>query len=310
MSCASPLAFFVYRRPDYTARVFERIQAARPPVLLIIADGPRSIEEEKLCEQTRDLVSSINWDCQVKRLYAEHNLGCKKRLVSGLSWVFEQVEEAIILEDDCLPSDAFFPFCDELLDRYRNEARVAMITGCNFQEGHLVGDASYYFSRYAHVWGWATWRRAWQVYDPDLLAWPAQKRSSSFQKRFTPQEWRYWSPIFDAMYAQNLDTWDYQWLFSLLFNATCSVVPNANLISNIGFGEDATHTRGGSPLAALPFGELHTPLIHPDNLEISTAADKRSFDRVFAPEMQAPPHILSRVFRKLRNFTHIFSTSP
>ena len=170
----APVAFFIFKRPALTARVFERIRAAKPPRLLVVADGPRPSrpEEAQLCEATRKVVSTPDWPCELLVNFADENLGNRRRLSSGLNWVFEQCDQAIILEDDCLPSASFFPFCSEMLNRYRDDARIMHISGDNFQDGHRSGTGSYYFSRYSLSWGWASWRRAWRHYDVALSMWP------------------------------------------------------------------------------------------------------------------------------------------
>jgi len=163
----TPILFLVFNRPNTTQRVFNVIRQVKPKQLFVAADGPRrdkGADEEK-CEATREIVKQIDWDCEVKTLFREENLGCGKAVSSAITWFFENVEEGIILEDDCLPNLDFFGYCEELLDRYRDNREVMFIGGDNFQKGKKWGDASYYFSAYNHVWGWATWKRTWDIYD-------------------------------------------------------------------------------------------------------------------------------------------------
>src|SRR5579871_4386735 len=163
----TPVALIVFNRPDTTRQVFQEIRRVRPPVLLVVADGPRRDhpEDEQLCRETRAVAEEVDWPCQVLTEYSDVNLGCRHRPASGLDWVFSQVEEAIILEDDCVPHPSFFRFCSELLSRYRDDARIGTIAGTNVQGGRKRGGASYYFSKYPTIWGWASWRRAWALYD-------------------------------------------------------------------------------------------------------------------------------------------------
>src|SRR5687767_13684909 len=163
----TPVALLVFNRPQATARVFEAVARARPPRLLVVADGPRADrpDDGELCHQTRAIIERVDWPCEVMKDYSDTNLGCRKRVSSGLDWVFSNVADAIILEDDCLPEPSFFPFCEELLERYRDDERVAMIRAGNFLEGRRVASTSYYFSRWFHIWGWATWARAWKHND-------------------------------------------------------------------------------------------------------------------------------------------------
>ena len=197
----TPVVFLIFRRPDLTARVFETIRQAQPAKLLIVADGARNEEEAILCQQTRTVTELIDWDCEVLRNYSDVNLGCRQRISSGITWAFEQVEEAIILEDDCLPHPSFFSYCQELLDYYREDKRIWCISGNNFQDGQLRGDGSYYFSNYPHCWGWASWQRAWQKYDRNLTNWEAFRNSKHLNSIFnSKREVKYWHGILERLH--------------------------------------------------------------------------------------------------------------
>jgi hypothetical protein len=279
------VAFLIFNRPETTARVFAEIARARPPRLLVVADGPRAGRpgEAELCRATRAVVERVDWDCEVLTNFAETNLGCQARVSSGLNWVFEQVEEAVILEDDCLPHPSFFPFCDELLERYRDDERVMAVSGDNFQFGRARTPHSYYFSRYPHIWGWASWRRAWRHYDIEMKAWPAL-RETDWLRSLTSnrEEARYWRKIFDLVWSGEKSTWDYQWVFTCWARGGLTALPEVNLISNIGWGAAATHTSAGvSPLGDIPTAEMKFPLRHPERVERNDAADRYTFMRVF-----------------------------
>ena len=170
----TPIALFIFNRPDTTQKVFSAIRDSKPTKLLIVADGPRPErpEEEEICTATRAIVNQVDWPCEVLTNFADHNLGCKARISSGLNWVFETVEEAIILEDDCVPSLSFFPFCEQLLEQYRHDSRIMSISGSNFQFGKNKTSYSYHFSHFFHGWGWASWQRAWEHCDLNLGLWP------------------------------------------------------------------------------------------------------------------------------------------
>jgi hypothetical protein len=170
----TPVAFIIFNCPETTDRVFEQIAKAKPSKLLVIADGPRenSPGEAERCAAVRSIIDNVDWDCEVLTNYSDVNLGCKRRIASGLDWVFDTVEEAIILEDDCLPDPTFFRFCDELLEKYRDDERITMISGDNFQFDRKKTDSSYYFSRDPHIWRWASWRHVWKNYDVDMQLWP------------------------------------------------------------------------------------------------------------------------------------------
>ena len=170
----TPILFLIFNRPDTTFKVFEEIRKIKPAKLYIAADGPRPnvIGEEEKCTASRNIIKQVDWDCDVKTLFREKNLGCKIAVSSAISWFFENVEEGIILEDDTFPTQSFFWFCQELLDFYRNDSRIMHISGNNFQLGKIRGEGSYYFSKYNHIWGWATWKRAWRFYDVSLNTFP------------------------------------------------------------------------------------------------------------------------------------------
>lgn len=295
----APVVFVIFNRPDKAAITFEAIAKAKPKKLLVIADGARShvVGEYARCQETRAIIDRVDWECEVLKNFSEVNLGCKMRLATGLDWVFQMVPEAIILEDDCLPAPEFFQFCDELLEHYRFDEDVGMISGCNFQEGIKRGGADYYFSQFCHIWGWATWARAWQKYDVQIAAWP-QLQSTGWLKDLglTKSEQKHWEKSFNKVYSQGLDTWDHQWTFACWKNKMISAMPNINLISNIGFGEGATHTQGRSIFSNIPTGSLRFPLIHPNQVELDMEADR------FTAKHQFTDSYLWKIYRKLRAY--------
>lgn len=276
----TPIVFLIFNRPDTTAKVFEVIRQAKPKKLLIVADGPRYDSEVSLCQEARSITESVEWDCEVLRNYANVNLGCRKRVSSGLDWAFLEVEEAIILEDDCLPRLEFFHFCSELLERYRFNDKVWSICGHNFLKHNTSQVDSYYFSRYPDPWGWATWRRAWKNCDHSLVKWPAFKKRKELSKSFSNEfEILYWTCVFDKLHYKNRpNTWDYAWIFSCLSSQSYSIRSCINLVSNIGFGENATHTKeSNSPLANLPTFTL-SQIQHPLHLKENADLDLQLFN--------------------------------
>ena len=294
---AVPVAFVIFNRPDTTERVFAEIARARPPKLLVVGDGPRPNRpgEAGKVAATRDIIERVDWDCEVLTNYSEANLGCRNRVASGIDWVFEQVPEAIILEDDCLPDPTFFRYCEELLERYRDDQRISMIGGSNFQFGRRRSEASYYFSRYNHIWGWASWRRAWRHYDRRAATWPALRDGGWLQTLIRgADERRYWARVFQAVHEEKIDTWDYQWNLAAWSQGMVAIVPETNLIANIGFGAGATHTRGASPYAAMKTGAMAFPLRHPEILLPHAAADALTASGMFVSSMPR------RVLNKLR----------
>lgn len=267
MGLNTPVAFLIFNRPDTTELVFREIARARPRKLLVVADGarPDRAGEAEKCAAARAIIERVDWDCEVLKNYSDINLGCKKRVSSGLDWVFETVEEAIVLEDDCLPSHSFFPFCEELLERYRHDSRVMQICGSNFLKGWKRNEYSYYFSNYGPIWGWASWRRAWKFYDVEMKLWPELKEKRLYEDFcINPEEAEQRQRIYDKVFSGELDTWDYQWGFAKLINSGLSITPHANLISNIGFGADATHTSSDdNQYGELERMALEFPLSHP-----------------------------------------------
>lgn len=273
----TPVLFLIFNRPNTTQRVFNEIREAKPTKLFVAADGPRNDKEGEVekCQAARDVIKQVDWDCEVNKLYRNKNLGCKLAVSSAIHWFFENVEEGIILEDDTLPNQSFFRFCEELLERYRDDKRVFVITGNNFQFGRKRTNYSYYFSRYNHCWGWATWRRAWHYYDGEMKIWPEIK-SKNWLKDVLGDSGavRYWSYIFQRVYENKIDTWDYQWTFSCWMQNGLTITPCVNLVSNIGFGSGATHTRGKkSRYCEIPTEDIYFPLRHPPFVIRNTKAD-------------------------------------
>lgn len=287
----TPVAFFIFKRADTASRVFQEIRKARPPKLLIVADGPRNEAEAEKCRLTRQVVEAVDWECEVLRNYSEANLGCNVRMVSGLDWVFSQVEEAIILEDDCLPDPSFFRFCQELLERFRNDERIMMISGDNFQNGRRRLDTSYYYSRIFHIWGWASWRRAWIHNDASMPLWPAIRDGGWLEDIVgDPDSVRFYRKVFQESYEGTYNlSWDFKWNLSCWLANGLSVMPNVNLISNIGFGVDATYaTDPNCDLANMPAGSVSFPLVHPAFMFQNRQADLDTMRKQFSLPAPVP----------------------
>lgn len=282
MPCPTPIVFLIFRRPEVTARVFEAIRQAQPRLLLVVADGPRDEAEAVLCEQARAVTEQVDWDCQVLRNYAAVNMGCRDRISSGISWAFEQVEEAIILEDDCLPHPSFFTYCSDLLERYCHDERVMAISGDNFQGGQRRSSYSYYFSKYPHCWGWATWRRAWQHWHVNPKLW-LDFRDSGLMATICEEvdEAQFWRRIFDQFFLQEQRSiWDYPWTLACWSQGGLTALPEVNLVSNIGFGAGATHTSRATAEAGLATADLGS-ITHPLFVVRHRGADRYTFDHHF-----------------------------
>lgn len=278
----TPVAFIIFNRPEETRRVFQTIAAVRPPRLLVVADGPRSAEEAARCEATRAVIQEVDWDCEVLTNFADKNLGCRTRVSSGLDWVFQQCEEVIVVEDDCLPHPTFFPYCEELLARFREDERVGMICGSNFDAARKTTDNSYFFNLNVTAWGWASWRRVWQHYDVEMKLWHELRETDWLEQLLVnPVAVRYWRETFDFTASGQADTWDYQFFFTWWARNALAAIPRENLVSNIGFGTSSTHTRDTLPtMANLPVKSLTFPLQHPRDVSIDREADQRAFKKI------------------------------
>jgi hypothetical protein len=279
----TPVVLIIFNRPDTTSHVFAEIRKARPPQLLVIADGPREKRSDDLekCRAARAIIEKVDWPCKVMTNYAGQNLGCKHRVSSGLDWVFSLVEEAIILEDDCLPHPSFFRYCEELLERYRDDRRIGMISGHNVLFGYQRTADSYYYSSIPHIWGWATWRRNWEAYDFRISSWPRVRDAGLLQDIFHSDiEVKSWTSIFDCQYDGVFDTWDYQLVFASLTNNWLNITPNVNLISNLGFGGEATHTHNLKDILAKQLTEeIVFPLTHPSFVINDRVSERKVFNR-------------------------------
>ncbi|MFN8003666.1 MAG: glycosyltransferase family 2 protein [Acidobacteriota bacterium] len=295
----TPVALIIFNRPDLAARTLAAIAAARPETLLVIADGPRPDRPEDVerCAQTRAVIEHVDWECKVLTNFAETNLGCGLRPLTGINWVFEQVEDAIILEDDCLPHPTFFPYCEELLARYRDDERVMMIGGLNFLGKWQTPYQNYHFSYFGSSWGWASWRRAWRLNDYEMKLWPTVLEARLLEQMFPdPVHCQYWKDTFQRVYDQQIaGVWDYQWLLACWINSGFRIFPEVNLISNLGFRDDATHTFGDGPYANMPTVGVRLPLQHPPFVMRSAEADALIAERFCVEEgyrWQPPPPTL------------------
>lgn len=273
--------FMIFNRFDTTKQVFEAIRQAKPPRLYIAADGPRDSrpgEDEKV-KTVRDYVMEhIDWACEVKALFREKNLGCKYAVSGNITWFFENEEMGIILEDDCLPCQSFFWFCEELLNKYREDERVWQICGSDYVGGTVANNwgASYRFSKYGPIWGWASWRRAWKYYDSDLKNWCLMSQKQIISSAYTDKQERSARLILgNQLHKGEIDTWDFQWGFAKNYNSALSIIPLGNMIINIGLGLDATHTTNVDKRMPKNFFEQSFPLIHPTFILTNAKLDQK-----------------------------------
>lgn len=292
--CPTPVLFLIQRRPEVTARVLEAIRQARPSCLLVAADGP---EEDVLCVRTRQLVlAGIDWPCEVQTRFSQQRLGCRKAIAGALDWAFALHERLIVVEDDCLPDATFFSFCTELLERYENDPRVMQVCGSNQCDMAGPGGVSYFASRFAMVWGWASWRRAWRLYDATMAAWPSLRDSPDWPAscRIAGEAaWR--RQLYDSACSGKIDAWSIAFEFARELNAGVSLIPSVNLVSNLGWGEGATHTHDpNDPRAHMKASSMSFPLRHPESLIPHDQADEAYFAKYCRP-----PSFPKRVLRKI-----------
>ncbi len=289
----TPILFLVFNRPDTTKQVFAKIREVKPKQLFVAADGAREYkegEQAKVDEVRKLILENIDWDCEVKTLFRDKNLGCGKAVSQAITWFFDNVEQGIILEDDCLPDLSFFPFCEELLEKYKDDERVMMISGYNAL-GSYPSTASYIFSRIGAIWGWATWSRAWKHYDTNNHLWKQVKEQQILENLFIKDtnQTDYRKKVLEKTFNGEIDTWDYFWTFNRLIQMGTSIVSKDNLIQNIGFGEDATHTiNRNAALEDVPVHSITSQLTHPLFIYIDELFDNQVYYktigyRIFKP---------------------------
>ena len=309
----TPVLFSIFNRPDTTRKVFNAIKAAKPEKLFVSADGPRRdvAGEDEKCKQTRAIIKQVDWKCEVYTNFREKNLGLKLTMSSGIDWFFKNVEEGIILEDDCLPTRTFFWFCQELLEKYRDDEKIMAINGGNSQFGVKRGRASYYFSNIVGVWGWASWRRAWRHFDLSLRSFPEFKKQNQIKNIFEDETSRiFWMTKIQETYDGG-NSWAFPWAYSIFTQNGLCVTPNVNLVSNIGFGPDGVHaTNPGSLFANIRTAGMKK-IIHPtfilpnrnaDESSTKLAAQEQLFNRGLVGRMKL---VLKALVKKTLPVTHL-----
>ncbi|HIK10508.1 MAG TPA: class I SAM-dependent methyltransferase [Oscillatoriaceae cyanobacterium M33_DOE_052] len=304
MHIRTPVVLIIFKRPDTTEKLLNVIRQVQPPKLLVIADGPRPEKrgEAEKCAATRAIVHQVDWNCEIITNYSDINLGCRERIATGITWAFNLVEEAIILEDDCVPHPTFFRFCEELLERYRHDNRIISISGNNFQFGRQRTEYSYYFSRYIHNWGWASWRRAWQHYDDRMSLWPEINQGNWLKDLLINETAvKYWTKIFNDNHNEFIkDSWAYRFVFAAWLQNGINILPNVNLVSNIGFRPDAVHTRDETHKSAnIPVKEMEFPLKHPQFILSDREADEYTEKTIFSGYMLARREQASQINQKI-----------
>jgi hypothetical protein len=295
----TPVVLFVFNRPYTTEKIMDIIRKAAPPKLFVIADGPSTAYHKDVheCREVRRIIETVDWRCEVFKNYSDTNIGCDTIIPMGLDWVFDKVDDAIIFEDDCLPHMTFFRYCEEMLDQYRDDKRIMTICGSNFQFGRRRNQYSYYFSRYHLITGWATWRRAWKHYDHTMELWP-EIRNGGWLNDFLVDKKvvSNVTMLLDKYYEEQIKPWDVLWYFSCWMQGALAAIPNVNLIKNIGYGREATHTRDEKSIFANIFcNPMNFPLLHPSFIIRDAVADTYSDNT-----MLLPPSLSARIKSKFK----------
>ena len=282
----TPVLFLIFNRPDTTQQVFNEIRKAQPTQLFVAADGPRKDRPDDVdnCKKAREIIQQVDWECEVLTLFRNENLGCKHGVSSAINWFFSQVDEGIILEDDCVPDQSFFPFCQKMLEKYRDDERIMMITGTNFLFLNYEMPETYFFSKYYQIWGWATWKRAWQLYDIKMQNWPQYRDFAQLDWIYSDKRLITWYHIMlQQAYENNIDTWDIQWWYSCIFQNGLCIVPKYNLISNIG---DFGHFSDGSSIymdfIRMPTKSIEVnEIVYPINVVETGIFDRLTIEHIF-----------------------------
>lgn len=295
----SSVTMIVFNRYEKTLKVFEKVKKVKPKKLYVIADGPRQgiLEDFRKCEKVRSIFENVDWDCEVIKNFSEKNLGCGQRVFTGLTWVFQREEKAIILEDDCLPDLTFFRFCDEVLDKYKNDERIMLVSGTNVNTKWETDGDSYHFSKLGGIHGWASWKRVWKKVDFEMELWGEERTKKLIREKFSPNFFYNRSKEYDKLMknSKNAHTWDYQFGFSRLVNNGLAVVPSGNLITNIGFDEESSHTKNkSSKTANLQVIPIKFPLKHP-----LVIMDDMAYDKLFE-SMLYPTSIKSLISKAVK----------
>lgn len=292
-----PVLLLIYNRPEYTKKNIANLRKIKPKKIYIFCDGPKNERDKSLCLKTIKETEKINWKCTIKKKFLNKNLGCKDGVSLGIGWFFKKNSKGIILEDDCIPNKSFFQFCEKMFRFYSRSKIIGCITGDNFLSGKFKFKNGYYFSKYANCWGWATWKRSWNIYKKDINFWPDYKKSKSWKKNFlTVDERKYWGLIFDECYKKKIDSWAYLWTLCLWKNRLLTVTPSKNLVKNIGLSTSRKKLfRFSSPTYKTKNLNIKKIKFN-NNLEIDQKADSYVFDKHFKGKIKIRMWKLLRIF--------------
>lgn len=304
-----PIIYIVYKRLDKTKESFQRIRDIQPSKLYIVADGAKNDDDLINVQSVRDYIDShIDWPCKVERRYATKNMGLRYGIPSGISWAFEQEDRAIIIEDDVVPEISFFHFCEQMLDKYENNPEVMMVSGFNIYENDsFFGNYDMTFSHFSVIWGWATWKRAWDLYKPNIPDWTSVRKSGSLKKVLNKNGYHNFKLIFDDLQFHWYNTWDYQWQFAIFMNGF-GIVPRKNLITNIGINDINGEHSGDSEEMEKIIGN-HDHYSYDDNYIFKTddsIKTNKAYDEFFQNNFYPHTSFIKLLKNELRSFIHSF----
>jgi hypothetical protein len=266
----TPILLLIFNRPDFSAQLLRQLGIIQPQKLYIVFDGPRNEYERDLIEESKTIFKTVGWECDLKYNFSDQNMGIKNRIISGIDWAFSYEEQLIILEDDCIPHTDFFPYCEAMLEKYKWNDRIMSINGCNLNPDLTLNvNETYLFSRYANSWGWATWRRAWQYFDRDLIKLDNIEFNKILKSHLTSPKRAtiYWKYKLNEVKANRINSWAFRWMFTLFINKGLAIVPRTNLINNIGNDRRSTNTRGKLHFLNIKTSALSiTDIIDPVNI--------------------------------------------
>jgi hypothetical protein len=305
MNKKAPVTVIIFNRPGTIDSVFKSIRFYKPEALFIIADGPRegNLVDQEGCSKARQLAEkNIDWKCKVYRNYSDSNLGLGQRMKSGLDWVFSMVDSSIILEDDCIPSTPFYSYCEELLKRYKDDTRIMHISGNNYTPELNPGYGSYFFSKYGHIWGWATWARAWKLMDFDMIHWKRIRERQVIRSIFNLSEYKFLEKIFDSYYADNKKPWGIRWFYSRMINNGLSIVPNSNLVTNIGI--IGTHSEKKSSIHFIKADSAYMIASHPSFVIADSKYERFHFEKILHSRRSIVIRIIRKADRVLKSLSN------
>ncbi len=306
-----PILLLTWQRNKEVEALISKLRKINAVNLYINSDGyslnkKNSKQIDKILETRSTILKNIDWDCKLQIKFNNKNLGCKNSVIEAINWFFENEESGIILEEDCIPDISFFYYCAELLKKYKNHKSIGCITGVNFQNNQKVSDSSYYFSKYNHCWGWATWKDKWEIFDKDINFWPKMKSQKEWEidKSMKEEERNYWEKVFENSYLNLIDSWAYPWLASLWYKNKLTITPEYNLVSNVGFDGLATHTKNRFSRASNQKTYSLKKIIHNSAIKINIKADRYTFKNHFLEYKSQ--NIGIKMINKIKLFINIF----